>query len=215
MTPKRITRRYFLLLGGGTTLGVFIGGAYLKGGCPLSDSRVCVGPCAAFVDRNQDQICDRIQDSTALAAGTAPITAQQPSPSQSVACPFGLVDDPYPGKCRHYVDKNGNGICDLSEIVDQEALKATRAPVEDPAPAEPSASTPTPQAARVSVACPFGLVNDPYPGVCRRYVDKDGNGICDLSEIIAEVPAEEDGIIVPETGKRRQGQGRHRGSGGS
>ncbi|MCJ7552111.1 MAG: DUF4405 domain-containing protein [Anaerolineae bacterium] len=31
------------------------------------------------------------------------------------------------------------------------------------------------------VACPRGLVNDLYPGRCRRYVDRDGDGICDLS----------------------------------
>jgi hypothetical protein len=32
----------------------------------------------------------------------------------SVACPFGLVDDPYPGRCRHYRDSNGDGYCDYS-----------------------------------------------------------------------------------------------------
>ena len=31
-----------------------------------------------------------------------------------VACPFGLVNDPYPGRCRHYRDSNGDGICDYS-----------------------------------------------------------------------------------------------------
>jgi hypothetical protein len=31
-----------------------------------------------------------------------------------VACPFGLINDPYPGRCRHYVDSNGDGICDYS-----------------------------------------------------------------------------------------------------
>jgi hypothetical protein len=121
MTPRRITRRRFLILGGGTKLSAFMGGAYLKGGCPLSDSGVCVGPCAAFIDRNHDQICDRIQDSQAFTTETASIIANQ-SPSRSsqrVACPFGLVNDPYPGKCRRYVDRNGNGICDLSEIVEQ------------------------------------------------------------------------------------------------
>ena len=33
-----------------------------------------------------------------------------------------------------------------------------------------------------AVACPFGKVNDPYPGDCGRYVDANENGICDLSE---------------------------------
>jgi hypothetical protein len=35
---------------------------------------------------------------------------------------------------------------------------------------------------RVTTRCPHGMVSDPYPGRCHRYVDKNGNGICDLSE---------------------------------
>lgn len=31
-------------------------------------------------------------------------------------CPRGLVNDPYPGKCRRYIDENDNGYCDLSEV---------------------------------------------------------------------------------------------------
>jgi hypothetical protein len=30
--------------------------------------------------------------------------------------------------------------------------------------------------------CPYGLVNDPYPGQCPRYIDVNGDGICDLSQ---------------------------------
>jgi hypothetical protein len=30
--------------------------------------------------------------------------------------------------------------------------------------------------------CPYGLVNDPYPGQCPRYIDVSGDGICDLSQ---------------------------------
>jgi hypothetical protein len=30
--------------------------------------------------------------------------------------------------------------------------------------------------------CPKGLVNDPYPGACNRYVDTNGDDICDLSQ---------------------------------
>lgn len=30
-------------------------------------------------------------------------------------CPFGLVDDPYPGDCPRYVDTNGDGLCDHSQ----------------------------------------------------------------------------------------------------
>ncbi len=38
-------------------------------------------------------------------------TTQQ---SSGVACPFGVVNDPYPGRCRHYRDSNGDGFCDYS-----------------------------------------------------------------------------------------------------
>lgn len=31
-----------------------------------------------------------------------------------VACPRGLVNDPYPGRCRNYTDRNGDSICDYS-----------------------------------------------------------------------------------------------------
>ena len=37
--------------------------------------------------------------------------------------------------------------------------------------------------------CPKGIVNDPYPGDCARYIDTDNNGICDHSE-----PAPEDRV---------------------
>jgi hypothetical protein len=30
--------------------------------------------------------------------------------------------------------------------------------------------------------CPYGILNDPYPGQCPRFVDVDGDGICDLSQ---------------------------------
>jgi hypothetical protein len=33
-----------------------------------------------------------------------------------------------------------------------------------------------------ATSCPYGILNDPYPGQCPRYVDLDGNGICDLSQ---------------------------------
>ena len=36
--------------------------------------------------------------------------------------------------------------------------------------------------ARVQTECPYGEVNDPYPGKCGRYIDENDNGICDNSE---------------------------------
>jgi len=41
--------------------------------------------------------------------------------------------------------------------------------------------------------CPFGEVNDPFPGECVRYIDTDNDGICDHSQ-----PAPEDRIVQEE-----------------
>ncbi|MCU0519359.1 MAG: DUF4405 domain-containing protein [Anaerolineae bacterium] len=41
-------------------------------------------------------------------------------------------------------------------------------------------ATPAP-AVRMCLSCPRGLVNDPYPGRCRLYVDRDNDRICDRS----------------------------------
>lgn len=35
--------------------------------------------------------------------------------------------------------------------------------------------------------CPFGLINDTYPGECGRYLDTDSDGICDHSQSAPEV----------------------------
>lgn len=64
------------------------------------------------------------------------------------------------------------------------AQQPTQAPTASPTAVltQVPAATATVASAPVQVLCPFGLVNDPYPGRCRRYVDKNGNGICDWSE---------------------------------
>jgi hypothetical protein len=142
----------------------------------------------------------------------------------SASCPFGEVNDAYPGKCHRYVDSNQDGFCDLGvsrdvevaadptsqegEEVELAALsadtstgaaasneKATAVPTITPAPTatveilappEPTTvvePTATAASARVQTLCPRGLVNDPYPGRCRRYIDRNGNGFCDLSQV--------------------------------
>jgi hypothetical protein len=41
--------------------------------------------------------------------------SEQPTQQQGgVACPRGLINDPYPGRCRHYTDHDGDGFCDYS-----------------------------------------------------------------------------------------------------
>ena len=44
--------------------------------------------------------------------GTARSSVQGASTTR---CPKGLVNDPYPGRCPHYIDLDGSGYCDLSE----------------------------------------------------------------------------------------------------
>jgi hypothetical protein len=58
----------------------------------------------------------------------------------------------------------------------------------DPGSSEPTSNSdpPTdepeqPVQQQSGVACPRGTVNDPYPGRCRLYTDRDGNGFCDYS----------------------------------
>ena len=185
----KITRRRFLVLGGGAGLSAFLGGAYIVSACPLSDSGVCVGPCAAYVDRLGDGLCDRAYADRARAQSVAQASgsegaeaAEEPTLS---CCPFGLVNDPYPGQCQHYIDEDGDGFCDLSQPDNvgqafQPDIGNTPQPDNVGQAFQPDiGNTPQPQ---LGVACPFGLVNDPYPGQCRSYVDRNGNVICDLSE---------------------------------
>ena len=112
-----ISRRRFLLWGGGATISGLLGGAYIKSGCPLSDGKTCVGPCTACIDLDHDAVCDRVQRARAPDQQVANDVAAdgEAAGTFTVRCPYGIVNDPYPGACRRYVDANGNGICDLSE----------------------------------------------------------------------------------------------------
>lgn len=58
-----------------------------------------------------------------------------------------------------------------------------------------------------SVACPRGLINDPYPGRCHFYVDSDVDGICDYS-----VPGSGSNLVSSDLGEGFRG-GSHRRSG--
>lgn len=82
----QMSRRAFLVLGGTATL---VTGVLATGVKALFDSGA---------------------EATAVADSQAAV-AQQAS---GVACPHGLVNDPYPGRCRHYRDSDGDGICDYS-----------------------------------------------------------------------------------------------------
>jgi hypothetical protein len=52
------------------------------------------------------------------AAATVPIIAVSTmSGACAAGCPYGLVNDPFPGQCGRYIDANGDGICDFSQVV--------------------------------------------------------------------------------------------------
>jgi hypothetical protein len=39
--------------------------------------------------------------------------------------------------------------------------------------------------------CPYGVKDDPFPGICGRYIDRDNDGICDHSQsepVVGELP---------------------------
>lgn len=85
--PSAFSRRAFLLYGGTATVAV---------AATLAGLKAIFGVETAEANQSENQIA----------------AVQQPE--EGVACPFGLVNDPYPGRCKHYKDSNGDGICDYS-----------------------------------------------------------------------------------------------------
>jgi hypothetical protein len=52
--------------------------------------------------------------------------------------------------------------------------------------------------------CPFGLIDDPAPGQCGRYVDGNGDNICDLSQDLSQSGGASEGERAgdPQNGKQ-------------
>jgi hypothetical protein len=89
----RIGRRQFLSLGvAAIAAGVIAAGCAVIAGMRTADT--------GYGSNSDDSL---------------PGESEQPVQQQGdVACHRGLVNDPYPGQCRHYVDSDGDGICDYS-----------------------------------------------------------------------------------------------------
>lgn len=112
MVDKEMNRRRFLTLASGTVAAAVLAGCVSKD--EIENISAVVQEATGVTAAN---------DVPAAAATAHPTTAVNPTATavpvqQNVrsACPRGLINDPYPGKCKRYVDNNGNGICDLSEV---------------------------------------------------------------------------------------------------
>lgn len=177
-----LSRRRFLVLGGGTAAALLMAGMYAaragsrdalepEATCPfeLVDDPY-PGRCGRYTDANGNDICDlsergqQVQQIPTAAAGrdgdavwkaetASTVEALSPrEPSEPSATPSAAAPTSTPMPS-----------AEQKPVVDLEPT-ATAVPVSGP------------------VACPFGLVQDPFPGRCGRYTDRNGNGYCDLSE---------------------------------
>ncbi|MBN1399306.1 MAG: hypothetical protein JXA74_00620 [Anaerolineae bacterium] len=181
-----LTRRQFLaalipglaLLSGATALA-----SYRKSACPLSAEGFCVGPCTAHVDDNGDLLCDRI----AAPDPAEPQVVQSDRPDQpaAAALPAQAVKSAEPTPSREVQPQPSSAPLEqpTPTPIAVQPTEGARPTATATRQAEPTRLEPTADMrAEMVVLCPFGLVNDRYPGRCRRYVDRNGNGICDLSE---------------------------------
>jgi hypothetical protein len=80
---------------------------FLALGCGAICTAALVGGCASRLGTEGLEADGQTDDAMSVSA----------QGSSSTRCPKGLVNDPYPGRCHHYVDSNGSGYCDLSESV--------------------------------------------------------------------------------------------------
>lgn len=83
---RSVSRRAFLAFGGAAAAASI---------AILAGFKAFLGASAVEASQSGDQIAATQQET-------------------GVACPFGVANDPSPGRCRHYRDANGDGICDHS-----------------------------------------------------------------------------------------------------
>ncbi|MCB9422122.1 MAG: DUF4405 domain-containing protein [Ardenticatenaceae bacterium] len=102
-----VNRREFLRLAG---VGALAAGAAVVGYKTLwADEDVAMNTGA--VDTTIDTAV--IEQSESIPLTVLPSTSSTTT-VQTVSCPKGLTYDPYPGRCHHYRDSNGDGYCDYS-----------------------------------------------------------------------------------------------------
>lgn len=102
-----VSRRQFLRAAG---LGVVALGTAAVGYKSLFGSETAVENEGVM----DDSVVEAVATSIPLTVLPSQNTSTQSAQTTSVACPKGLTYDPYPGKCHHYIDTDGDGYCDYS-----------------------------------------------------------------------------------------------------
>ena len=149
-----VSRRRFLTLGAGT----LVVGAALAGGSAV------LGAVARALGSAVDD--DAVEVRTLKAASAK-------DRAEAEAAAEGETEEPEPPS-EPATPMASDGFAPLDV-----ATPTPEATTEVEATVDPTA-TPAP-VVRMCVTCPRGLVNDPYPGRCRLYVDRDNDRICDRS----------------------------------
>ena len=112
---NRMGRRAFLRLGG---LGVIVAGLAVLGSQALvsADAVGADQPDASGAPSSGKAEKGSESETSGGQPSELETRIEQPSePRSRVACPFGVINDAYSGRCRRYRDSNGNGYCDLSQ----------------------------------------------------------------------------------------------------
>jgi hypothetical protein len=112
-TDRPVSRREFLRVGGLAAAAIVA----LVAGCRPSGTAETTSDASGQTDvlTTVATATAVVQSPTAIAT-TAPTSTPAAQQSLGVACPFGLVNDPYPGRCKRYSDSDGNGYCDFSVL---------------------------------------------------------------------------------------------------
>jgi hypothetical protein len=121
-SARGLSRRGFLRLGAGALTGVFSLAVGYKiicdAGQPHSEQQAGELPLLPQSDSERTQVN---QDEQIHSDAVLPIETRSDEPENrpkeqelGVACPFGIVNDPYPGRCRRYRDSDGDEFCDYS-----------------------------------------------------------------------------------------------------
>ena len=121
-----------MVISGGTLLMLTLGGCIKQ----EDNEEIQDGISQSELETTSEDIVENVQlqptdDSAATEAITVEECVETPTPTiqnlsddtlqpangrQVATCPRGLVNDPYPGRCHHYIDSNGSGFCDYSEV---------------------------------------------------------------------------------------------------